>query len=195
MGGAPFADHAFVAAIPAERATWGAERTRLTGPGEPDAWGGAAKAWQDLGWLHRAGYAWWRQAQAQLDAGRPAAAAAGVLRTAAAAAAGHAPLLAQIRALADRARIPLQPPAAGTAPDSRPSVKAATPYGLTDRELDVLRLLASGRTNVQIGAELYISPKTAGVHVSHILRKLGVSGRVQAAAVAERAGLLHPPQP
>ena len=64
------------------------------------------------------------------------------------------------------------------------------PYGLTGRELAVLRLLAAGRTNAQIGAELYISPKTAGVHVSNILRKLGVSGRVQAAALAERAGLL-----
>ena len=54
----------------------------------------------------------------------------------------------------------------------------------------MLRLLATGRTNAEIGAELYISPKTAGVHVSSILRKLGVFGRVQAAAVAERAGLL-----
>ena len=69
------------------------------------------------------------------------------------------------------------------------------PYGLTGRELAVLRLLAAGRTNAQIGAELYISPKTAGVHVSNILRKLGVSGRTQAAALAERAGLLHPTQP
>jgi len=55
----------------------------------------------------------------------------------------------------------------------------------------VLRLLTAGRTNAEIGAELYISPKTAGVHVSNILRKLGVSGRVQAAAIAERADLLH----
>jgi DNA-binding CsgD family transcriptional regulator len=69
------------------------------------------------------------------------------------------------------------------------------PYGLTDRELTVLRLVAAGRTNTQIGAELYISPKTAGVHVSNIFRKLGVSGRVQAAALAERAGLLNPRQP
>ena len=69
-------------------------------------------------------------------------------------------------------------------------------YGrLTGRELAVLRLLTAGRTNAEIGAELYISPKTAGVHVSNILRKLGVSGRVQAAAVAERAGLLHPQPP
>jgi DNA-binding NarL/FixJ family response regulator len=55
----------------------------------------------------------------------------------------------------------------------------------------VLRLLATGRTNAQIGAELFISPKTASVHVTNILRKLGVTTRVQAAAVAERAGLLH----
>jgi DNA-binding NarL/FixJ family response regulator len=56
----------------------------------------------------------------------------------------------------------------------------------------VLRLLAAARTNTQIGAELYISPTTARVHVSNILRKLGVSNRVQAAALAERAGLLDP---
>jgi len=56
----------------------------------------------------------------------------------------------------------------------------------------VLRLLAAGRTNPQIGAELYIS---ASVHVSNILRKLGVSSRVQAAVIAERAGLLAPPPP
>jgi DNA-binding CsgD family transcriptional regulator len=54
----------------------------------------------------------------------------------------------------------------------------------------VLRLLAAGRTNAQIGAELYMSPKTASVHVTSIFRKLGVSGRVQAAALAERADLL-----
>jgi DNA-binding NarL/FixJ family response regulator len=57
-------------------------------------------------------------------------------------------------------------------------------------QLLVLRLLGAGRTNAQIGAELYISPKTASVHVTSILRKLGVTSRVQAAALAERAGLL-----
>ncbi len=55
----------------------------------------------------------------------------------------------------------------------------------------MLRLLAVGRTNAQIGTELYMSPKTASVHVTSIFRKLGVSGRVQAAALAERAGLLE----
>ncbi len=62
-------------------------------------------------------------------------------------------------------------------------------HGLTERELDVLRLLAQGLTNRQIGGELHISAGTAGVHVSNILRKLGVSGRVQAAGVAHQLGL------
>ena len=190
MGGAPFTDHPFVAAIPAERATWDAERTRLAGPSDPRAWSAAVEAWQDLGCPHRVGYAGWRQAQALLEAGQPAAAAAGVLRAAAAAADGHAPLLARIGTLGERARIPLQPPEASTPP----SPAHARAYGLTGRELTVLRLLAAGRTNAQIGAELYISGKTVGVHVSNILRKLEVSGRVQAAAVAERAGLLHSQQ-
>src|SRR6516225_4107296 len=196
MGRVPFTDHPTVATIAAERATWDAERTRVAGPGDPAAWDGAAKAWQDLSCPHRAGYAWWRQAEAQLDAGQPAAAAAGPLRAAAAAAGGHAPLLAQIRTLAERARIPLQPPpAAGGEPEAPPPAQLLTRYGLTDRELTVLRLLAAGRTNPQIGAELYISASTASVHVSNILRKLGVSSRVQAAAIAERAGLLAPRPP
>jgi DNA-binding CsgD family transcriptional regulator/tetratricopeptide (TPR) repeat protein len=191
--GAPFTDHRFVATIPAERVTWDAEQARLAGASDPAAWRAAAKAWEGLGCPHRAGYAWWRQAQAHLDAGQPATAAAAALRAAVAAADGHAPLLAQVRALAELARIPLQTPA-DAAPQTPPPA-AAAPYGLTGRELAVLRLLAAGRSNAQIGAELYISPRTAGVHVTNILRKLGVSNRVQAAAQAERAGLLPARQP
>jgi DNA-binding CsgD family transcriptional regulator len=194
MGRAPFTNHGFVATIPAERATWDAEQARVAGASDPKAWRAASQAWHDLGCPHRAGYARWRQAQAQLDAGQPAATAAAALRAAATAADGHAPLLAQIRALAERARIVLQPPAVAV-PEVPPPGEAAAPYGLTSRELAVLRLLASGRTNAQIGAELYISPRTAGVHVTNILRKLGVSSRVQAAAQAERAGLLAAARP
>ena len=162
-------------------------------PSDPAAWAGGAKAWLDLGCPHRAAYALWRQAQAQLDAGQPATAAAAALRAAGPAAKGHAPLLAQVRALARAGPHPLQAsPATGT--DPRPAADPA-PYGLTGRELAVLRLVAAGRSNAQIGAELYISPRTAGVHVSNILRKLGVAGRVQAAALAERAGLLDTQQP
>ena len=193
MGNRPFTDHPFVGTIPADRADWNAERTRLAGSSDPSAWEAAGKAWQALGCPHRAGYAWWRQAEAQLDARLPTAATATALRAAWAAAEGHAPLLAQIQALAERARIPLsQPPSPAPGPGQ---ASDPTLYGLTARELAVLRLLARGRTNAQIGAELYISPKTAGVHVSNILRKLGVSGRVQAAALAERAGLLRPGHP
>ena len=91
------------------------------------------------------------------DAEQPAAAAAAVLRAAAAAADGHAPLLAPVRLLAERARIPLQPSAAGVT-EAPALAQAREPYGLTGRELAVLRLLAAGRSNAQIGAELYISP-------------------------------------
>ena len=149
-------------------------------------------AWADLGWPHRAAYAWWRRAEAQLNTGEARDAAAS-LRSAAGAAQGHVPLLSEIRKLAGRARIPLESTPASPA---RVPEHAGRPYGLTGRELSVLRLLATGRTNAQIGAELFISSKTASVHVTSIFRKLGVAGRVQAAAVAERAGLLDsgPPQ-
>jgi DNA-binding CsgD family transcriptional regulator/tetratricopeptide (TPR) repeat protein len=66
---------------------------------------------------------------------------------------------------------------------------ATTPFGLTDREVEVLRRVAAGRTNKQIAQELYISPKTASVHVSNILAKLGVAGRGEASAIAHQHGL------
>lgn len=66
----------------------------------------------------------------------------------------------------------------------------ATPLvALTARELEVLRLVAAGRSNKEIGTELFISTKTASVHVSNILAKLGVSGRGEAAALAHRHGV------
>ena len=63
------------------------------------------------------------------------------------------------------------------------------PYELTNREMEVLRLVADGLSNAQIGAELFITGKTASVHVSNILAKMGVASRGQAAAEAHRAGL------
>ena len=71
----------------------------------------------------------------------------------------------------------------------------ATPFaelGLSAREAEVLALVAAGRTNGQIAEELFISPKTASVHVTHILDKLGVSSRIEAAMLAARAGLIAP---
>ncbi|MGH3240499.1 MAG: response regulator transcription factor, partial [Spirillospora sp.] len=73
----------------------------------------------------------------------------------------------------------------GTAPPA-----GSGPLGsLTVREREVLRLVADGLGNREIAAKLFISPKTASVHVSNILAKLNVSSRTQAAAVAHREGL------
>ena len=62
-------------------------------------------------------------------------------------------------------------------------------HGLTAREREVLVLVADGRTNEQIAVELFMSPKTASVHVSRIISKLGVANRTEAAAYAHRQGL------
>jgi DNA-binding NarL/FixJ family response regulator len=60
---------------------------------------------------------------------------------------------------------------------------------LSAREREVLRLVAAGHTNPQIAATLFISRKTAEHHVSHILTKLGLTTRAEAAAYAARAGV------
>jgi DNA-binding NarL/FixJ family response regulator len=90
---------------------------------------------------------------------------------------GAVPLRTEIERLATVLRVPLM-----ETPDER--------HGLTERELDVLKLLAKGNTNRQIAAELYISAKTVSTHVSNILTKLAVPGRVQAATAAHRLNLI-----
>jgi DNA-binding NarL/FixJ family response regulator len=98
------------------------------------------------------------------------------------------PLGREIELLANRGRLHLQEQTAtAPAPEASPSPTAS--FGLTRREAEVLALVAAGRTNRQIGGELFITEKTASVHVSRILAKLGVAGRGQAAAVAHRLGL------
>jgi DNA-binding NarL/FixJ family response regulator len=102
---------------------------------------------------------------------------------------GAAPLRGELELLARRGRLRLQTPpqqARAAEPDG-PS--AARSLGLIRRELEVLELVAAGRSNRQIGEELFITPKTAGLHVSRILAKLGVAGRGEAAAVAHRLGI------
>ena len=94
----------------------------------------------------------------------------------------------EVRALAQRARLDLAPPTAA----ATPAVGVPTPasqLGLTGREVEVLALVTAGRSNRQIAQALFISPRTASVHVSNILAKLGVAGRVEAAAIAHRLGL------
>jgi DNA-binding CsgD family transcriptional regulator len=95
------------------------------------------------------------------------------------------PLADAATALAQRARLPLTSASEAALAPADP----AEALGLTSRERDVLRLVAVGHTNRRIAEELFISPKTASVHVSNILAKLGVSGRGEAAAVAHRLGL------
>jgi DNA-binding CsgD family transcriptional regulator len=188
----PFAPAARMPATAgAERALWDAELTRLDGAADPAAWQAAATAWHQLGRSYPAAYAQWRHGEALLASAAGAEPAAEPLRAAHAAAArlGAAPLRTQLEALARRARITV------TAAEPDPAPAPARPQGLTDREADVLRLLAAGHTNREIGQQLFISPKTASVHVTSILRKLAVRDRVQAAAIAIRLGLADPPIP
>ena len=109
-----------------------------------------------------------------------------VLAHAAAGRAGVKPLVARIEAVARRAGIALRAAAPAEGGGAGASVES---LGLTARERDVLRLVADGRTNRQIAEELFISPKTASVHVSNILAKLAVSTRGEAAALAHRLSL------
>ncbi|HSK51888.1 MAG TPA: LuxR C-terminal-related transcriptional regulator [Clostridia bacterium] len=85
--------------------------------------------------------------------------------------------------------VPSSPLVLGLAGDEPPKTNGRDPFGLSAREREVLRLIAQGRTNPEIGERLFITRKTVGVHVGNILAKLGVSGRVEAAAVAIRLGL------
>ena len=119
--------------------------------------------------------------------GRPRARAAPPRRRTAARRRGHRrPARRPAAAGRDPARWRSAAASTSARPRTRPPRTTSTsPH----RERDVLRLIAAGRTNREIGAELFISPKTASVHVSHILRKLGVRGRVEAAAFAHRRGL------
>jgi DNA-binding NarL/FixJ family response regulator len=171
----------------ADYASWQAEWSRARAQPDPAQWRQAAEAWDVLTRPHRAAYARWRRAEALLARPHGRTEATEALRNAARQGIQHVPLSDAIHDLARRARIDLNPPSAAV----RAEHEAPPAFDLTDRELAVLKLLGQGKTNSEIGAALFISRKTASVHVSNILRKLGVATRVQAAAVADRAGLLR----
>lgn len=100
---------------------------------------------------------------------------------------GAGRLLAEIQLLAGRTDLAIED-------EPRTAGSDLQRLGLTRREIEVLRLIVAGRSNRQIAEQLYISPKTASVHASHILTKLGVGNRVEATAIAYRLHLLDDPR-
>ncbi|HLK42456.1 MAG TPA: response regulator transcription factor, partial [Thermoleophilia bacterium] len=166
------------------------EWSRAEARSDPDRWTQAAASWDREGQPYPVAYARLRAAEALLARRSQSAEAAELLRAAHATAEqlGAGPLSREVAALAARARIEL-----GTVVVDEPEVdlRDDVPSALADltkREADVLALVAEGRSNREIAEQLFISEKTASVHVSHILAKLGVRTRVQATALVHQIG-------
>ena len=168
-----------------------AEATRLEGASDPEQWAAATHVLAEIPDPYGVAYARMRRAEAELRRTGVRADVAGLLSGAAAAARelGARPLLAELEQLARRARVDLGARAA--VPTDAQPVTAPVTHRLSAREVEVLRLVADGRSNGEIADALFIARKTAGVHVTHILDKLGVTNRVEAAMAAARLGLLE----
>jgi DNA-binding CsgD family transcriptional regulator len=157
------------------------------------AWDQAGAAWASLGEPYPLGETLLHAAETALACGDRDGAAERLRRAVSLAGElGAHPLAEQIAILARRARIRLtgDDGSAGQGPGD-PGAGGGE-LGLTERELEVLRLVAAGRSNREIAAELFISPKTASVHVSNILGKLDVANRGAAAARAHTLRLFDP---
>jgi DNA-binding CsgD family transcriptional regulator/tetratricopeptide (TPR) repeat protein len=152
------------------------------------AWSAAARAWQAAAEPYPLAYCLLRLAEAAAAAGDRQEAGRSLRQAyAVASGVGAAPIAQEAAALARRTRLSLDEPEPGAA---RPAPEdPLARFGLTEREREIVVLLAAGRSNPQIAEALFISPKTASVHVSNILAKLGVDSRVEAAAVAHRLGV------
>jgi DNA-binding CsgD family transcriptional regulator len=169
-----------------------AEMSRARGSEEAAArWAEAATAFTELGRPYTVAWARWRGAEALAAAERREAAAelAGVA-LASARQLGAGWLVAEVEALCARARLRPAERAGGPARPPAQTNAEELDFGLTARERQVLGLVAQGATNRQIGVALFMAEKTASVHVSRILAKLGVHSRTQAAAVAHRLHLV-----
>jgi DNA-binding CsgD family transcriptional regulator len=170
---------------------------RIEGHNQPGIWDAAAGLFppESIDALN----ARFQQAEATLSARMPRLEVEAVMRPAYAAAVdiGARPLASRFEALARRARIDLRPklpadPVTETPArdaDERPGEAALRKRGLSSREIEVLVLVASGLSNGKIAERLFISRKTASSHVTHILYKLGVSSRTEAATIGVRLGL------
>jgi DNA-binding CsgD family transcriptional regulator len=179
-------DHGHLALVRAEHA-------RLRQADEVSAWLDAIEGCRAMNEPWPLGYALLRHADALSAAGDSVVAAASAREARDLAhGMGAAPLLQDTEALIRRARLRTEEivTTVASAPEPAKSDELER-LGLTPREAEVLRLVAEGHSNSKIAEQLFISPKTASVHVSNILSKLSVSTRVQAAAVAHRQGLVR----
>src|SRR5262249_38866635 len=159
-----------------------AEHGRANGNNDPAAWRAVVDA-SGEGFVYEPARARWRLAEALVEAGdRDTAACEWRLASDAADKLRAGPLQEALADLGRRARIAVPGREHGGAGNRGPLA------GLTEREREVLGLLAAGNSNREIGTELFISPKTVSVHVSNILAKLGAASRTEAAAIAHREG-------
>jgi DNA-binding CsgD family transcriptional regulator/uncharacterized small protein (DUF1192 family) len=167
-----------------------AEYSRLVGADTITAWSDAVTATREMNEPHPLAYALLRHGEALVAASEAQAASAEVRQALnLAQRMGAAPLVELANAVIRRGR--LTGVGDGTAARTG-DTSELDELGLTARELEVLRLVAEGHSNGEIAERLFISRKTASVHVSNILGKLGVTTRGQAAAVAHRLGLTAP---
>jgi len=181
------------------RAVGAAELARARGRSEPKLWVTAARDWEKIQRPYVQIYSLWRATEAYAEAGdRAEACSSAETALEKARKLGARWLEDELVALGQRARLELAPgdrdsdsgagSGAGAGAGSNGDA-GEDPFGLTARERQVLALVAEGATNRQIGAALFMAEKTASVHVSRILSKLGVRSRTQAAAVAHRLHL------
>jgi DNA-binding NarL/FixJ family response regulator len=177
---------AIAAAAPADVACWlataEARHAGVVGAPTVERWREAVERFGAAGLVVRRAWAQVQEATAIVEAGDDRGTAAELVAEAHAFAVrlGAEPIRRDAESLVRRARLDV--PGVARVPEGD--------LGLTDREAEVLRLVAAGRTNREIATELFISAKTASVHVSNILRKVGASTRGEAAAIAHERGIV-----